>query len=359
LAHRLNPDNLVAREVNLAYNRSLRAGKPQRLDLNTAVERVFGTKFRQWDEILRLNGPIDEPAFCVALGQIFLDQGLPRQAALQSLRALQFEPANVDASLQLASTYQSVGLHDRTLATVDAVRKQTGTRPLTAVEQIEFARLEALAYAGRGEIPLAERVIRSAQQNHPGASALVLTLVEIYSSSGQHDKVVAALDAALQSNPDQPKLLETKALACLKLQRYADANQALAQILARDPENPQALVIQGALFIQTQQYTNALGPLNRALQQQPNNMPALINRAIALLQSGQLEAAEKDYLALLKYLPHLHRVHYGLGEIAFRRQNSAKAIEHYQEYLALAPTDTEEAREVQQRLQQLKSAPKK
>ena len=81
-----------------------------------------------------------------------------------------------------------------------------------------------------------------------------------------------------------------------------------------------------------------------------------MNRAIAHLQSGQLDAAQRDYDTLQKLTPNIFRVLYGLGEIAFRRNDVPAAIKHYEAYLKSAPPDTDEAKQIAARLKQLKKS---
>jgi len=80
------------------------------------------------------------------------------------------------------------------------------------------------------------------------------------------------------------------------------------------------------------------------------------NRAIAHLQSGQLDAAQRDYEALQKLAPNVYQVFYGLGEIAFRRKDVPAAIKQYEAYLKYAPPDTDEAKQIAERFKQLKAS---
>lgn len=355
LAYRLNPNNLIAGEVNLAFNRTLVQGQPRRIDTAKALGTLFGVRFRNWNDVLQVSGPIDEPGLCQDMGEVFLRQSLPRQAALQFLRVLQVEPGNVDARVLLASTFAIVQMHDRVLETVEAARQSATGRPLTPEERVQLTRLQAAALQGKNQVPAAVAVLKAALKEQPGSVPLTDALVELYHANGQAAEAMAAANESLAANPTNPELQLLKAMSYMRAQQYADAETILTQILSRYPDHTGALLVQGALLIQVRKYTEALPPLNRILGREPSNMVALMNRAIALLQSGQLDDAEKDYRALLARLPELHRVHYGLGEIAFRRKDSKTAVHHYELYLQLAPTNTDEAREVAQRLQQLKA----
>ncbi len=356
LAYRLNPNNLIAGEINLAFNRSLRQGQPRRVETSKALGALFGIRFRNWNDVLQVSGPIDEPGLCQDMGEVFLRQSLPRQAALQLLRVLEVEPGNVDARILLASTFATVQMHDRVLETVEAARQSASGRQLTPEERVHLIRLQAAALQGKKQVPAAVAVLKAGLKEQPGSVPLTDALVELFHANDQPAEAIAAANESLATNPTNPELQLLKAMSCMRAQRYPDAEAILTQILSRYPEHTGALLVQGALFIQIRKYAEALPPLNRILGREPGNMVALMNRAIALLQSGQLDDAEKDYRALLIRLPELHRVHYGLGEIAFRRKDHDTAVHHYELYLQLAPTNTDEAREVAQRLQQLKTA---
>ena len=87
---------------------------------------------------------------------------------------------------------------------------------------------------------------------------------------------------------------------------------------------------------------------------QTNNYAAQLNRAIAYLQLGKLDAARRDFEEVAKAIPQSHQAWFGLAEIAYRQKDPLTAITNYQNYLAHAPPDTEEARLVISRLNELK-----
>jgi tetratricopeptide (TPR) repeat protein len=351
----LNRDNLSA-EVNLAYNQSVQAGNPRPLDGGKSPTERLGTKYRTWSDVLRISGPADDPRLCFELGQQFYQQSLHRQASQQFQRCLQLAPGNNLTRLWLIFTYSAVRLHDQVLAEARELRQRLAQLPLAAGEEMELTRLEGQAMNARGDADAAERHLLQGLQRHPGARPLIEALVEVYLLQQQEPKALALLQEQMNRAADIQALLITKAIVELRLNRYQDAGQSLAQVLDRNPEHPQALLTQGALHIQAGQFTNALPPLNRLLELQPGNIAARLNRAIAFLQSGQLNEAEADYIQLLEILPTQHQVHYGLAEIASQRKDTPKAIRHYEAYLFNAPPDTEEARQVTNRLATLKAA---
>jgi tetratricopeptide (TPR) repeat protein len=349
-AARLNPDNIVAR-INRQYNESLRQNAPARVELSQADEERFGPRFRTWDGLLAANGPVDEPGFCFRVGQLMMGQSLFRQAAHQFTRTIELEPDNLSARIWLASVYLSAGLNQQALDTAAASRAHQPSLE----QQIELARLEAMARFALGEVETAEEILRRARQQFPTADRIFEAQADLYLTQGDNTNALAIINEHLQVNPGNVRALINKAAISLRIQNFDQAEAALANALRRDPQNVQTLLTQSALFIQTQRFTNAVDAVNRVLAIDPQNQAALMNRAIALLQSGDLEAAKQDYLTLHTRLPHLHTVHFGLAEIARRQDDKPTAIQFYQLYLQHAPPDTEEARQVAQYLQELRS----
>jgi tetratricopeptide (TPR) repeat protein len=347
----LNSGNLLAR-INLEFNQSLQQGKIQRVQPIQAVEERLGPRFRSWDSFLGANGPADEPGICLRLGQLMMQQSLLRQATLEFLRVVQLEPENLVARLWLANSLLSLNLPAKALAELDEVR----SRKPSADQQIEAIRMEALARFALGDRDAVEALFARARSQFPKAESLCDAESEYYVSIGRLTNALQVTEQQLQLNPGSTRVLLRKAMLLLKLEAYGEAEAALRAVLQRERDDVQALLTQSALYIQTKRYAEAQTVASRVLELSPNNQAALMNRAIARLQSGELDGAASDYQVLYSQLPTFSRVHYGLGEIAFRRKQNAEAIKYYELYLKHAAPDTEEAKQIASRLQQLKTA---
>jgi tetratricopeptide (TPR) repeat protein len=350
LATQLNPDNLVAK-INLEYNQSLQRNNPARVDLAKSAEDQFGPKYRTWDAFLSANGPVDEPGFRLRLAQLLEQQGNLRQAILHLQRVAQLEPDNRPALLDLAEVYLRSGLPSQSLESISQLRS---LRP-GPEEQIQAARLEAEAQAALGDAAAAESTLLNALKTHPNAEQLLDTLAELYKITDQPEKALEISDRHLALNPRATHALIRKAVLYMKQEDYTRAEDVLTTLAKVAPNSVPALLTQSAFYVQTQRYNEALQVTGRLLELDPQNQWALINRAIALLQSNQLDEAKAVYLQLHKRMPREHRFHFGLGEIAYRQNNHADAAKYFELYLKNAPPDTEEARQIAQRLQQLQS----
>jgi tetratricopeptide (TPR) repeat protein len=343
-----------ALRLNLSYNQTWRKGAPKRVQLGKAAEDRFGPKFRTWNAILTTGGPLDEPGFLYRLGQLLMQQSLFRQAAVCFLRVADLEPTNVETRVLLGRVYLEVALYERVKELAAALRAQHTNPPLNTEVQIELARQEAMAEFGRGQFDAAEQRFLQARDQFPKADVIHESLVQFYLSQERLTNALNAAEAQLKSAPENDRAQVNIALICLKMELFDQAGVALASVLRRNPNHLQALLTQSALYIQTKLYTNALAVLDRVLKLQPENTAALMNRAIASLQSGQLEAARRDYESLLKVFPTLHSVHYGLGEIAYRQKNFPTAIKYCESYLRYAPEGTTEADAIRDRLKELR-----
>ena len=275
---------------------------------------------------------------------------------MQFTRVVQLEPDNLDARFWLANVFLFGQLPDKALEITGEIRDRQTSRPLTSTNLIELARLESMAHLGKGDTNTAENLLLAAHQQYPESDTLLDSLVQVYVLANRLTNALATLDEQLKLKPDHAGALLNKAYICMKLEAYDQANAAVAAVLKHDPENVQALLDKGAICIQTKAYQDAVAPLNQVLKLQPNNPVALMNRAIANLQSDHLDAAQRDYEALQKLAPTLHRVYYGLSQIALRRTNVSAAIKLCETYLKYAPPDTDEGKQVAERLKQLKAS---
>jgi tetratricopeptide (TPR) repeat protein len=333
LAQEIYPDNVSAR-INLTFHQS-QAGNRSPTAANDEAVRNLLKRYRSLDALLRENGPIDDPQYGALLGETFVRNGLIRQAAQQFQRVLEFEPNNMEAKITVANLYLRGQMPDRALEMVQEEKAKAAQRPMNSTNALEWIRLEAWCHYAQTNLETAVGVLAQGQRQHPQDNTLGETLAQMYLMAG----------------------------------RLTNAYETLNAQLARDSNNVKALLNQGALVIQMgqkaleQKQTNAalnafkqsVPLLSRVVALQPENPAAYFNRAIGLLQSGQLEAAQRDYEKLLKFIPNYYSAYYGLGDIAFQRKDARQAINNYELFLKYAPPNTIEIQLVKDRLATLKS----
>jgi tetratricopeptide (TPR) repeat protein len=317
-ALKLNPDNVVA-QINLQFNKTLRAGGPTAVDLSKASADQFG-KYPTWSEVMNANGPFDEPSFCFAIGvNLAAGNGYFRQAVASFDRVRELVPDHLPARLWLAQIYLMARLPEPAL---DALRDPLADREKFSLVETNETQLHVLAAAAwfqETNFTRGSELLEAEIASHPTDNDLLAAATQAYMVHGLFDKALGVINRKLQLAPDDPAWLYSQGYVSIQLKNYAAAITALSRVLA----------------IQT------------------NNDNALFNRAIANLDSGQLDAARTDYLQLQQTFSNSFQVAYGLGEIAWRQRDTNEAVRNYTIYLANGNTNSSEAQTVLERLREL------
>lgn len=321
----LNPDNVVA-EVNLSCNGNLQAGQKTSVQISKAIEDKFG--HRSWDQIMRENGPFDEPAFCFAQGNAFFQGGNYHQAALQFERVRVLESENLAARMGLAQIYYFNRLPDKTLQVIEEIHANERGLGVNHTNAVELLGFEMAAQLSKGDLKAAEAVVQTTLNKTPGDADMLAAATKVFMDFGCYTNALDLIDQQLQSRPDDPRALFYKGNASLQLNHFKDA----------------------------------IDPLTRLLQMETNNVSKLrylaqFMRAKAYLGLDELKEAKADYEALSKELPKEFPVYFDLGEIAYRQKDPKAAIHYYELYKANAPTNfTKDLKLVDTRMAELKQS---
>jgi tetratricopeptide (TPR) repeat protein len=321
-ALKLNPDNVVA-QINLLFNQNLQAGSRDNVELPRDVSDRLN-KYRSlnemWNDMLNNDGPFDEPGFCFETAFVFATQnGFFRQAAAPFERVRELVPDNLAARLWLAQIYVISRLPDRAL---DALRE-----PLADPEKFSLAKtnetqlnvLAAAAYFQKSDSARASELLETEISRHPDDSDLLAAAVRAFMLHGLFTNALQIIDRKLELTPDDPGWIFSRGYASMQLKNYGEAIASMSRVLA----------------VQT------------------NNNDARFNRAIAYLETGRLDDARADFQQLQQSFTNSFQVAYGLGEVAWRKQETNEAVRNYKIYLANANTNTAEARTIIERLRGL------
>lgn len=281
--------------------------------------------------------------------------------------ALKANPANMVAATNLAFNSQLVGVGapkelDITKAAAEVAKIQPNLEELMMPfgpfdEPVWLYRIGTSCMQGnlfRQSLVAFERLQRLMPGN--GTVGIWRRIGEVMTRFSTGD-VSGAEKQALEvcrQHPNEDVALEALTQIYLMTARFTNALEWVEKQVALNAANQRALLNKAAISIHLKQFNNAIAALDALLKLDPDNSAALLNRAIAHLQNGDLDQAKRDYEAVQKVMPQYYPVLYGLGEIAYRRNDKATALEHYEKYLKLAQKDGEEYRRIAARVNELR-----
>lgn len=320
LAVKIYPENEVAK-VNLEFNAQLRSKNVAPISIDKEMWRRFAP-IRSLDTLIKTFGSFDHPTFTFIAGNIFFQNGQLRQAATYFDRVESLHRDNIEAGLQMGYLYIRAGRPDKALEQVNKLKTANSVRWQDPTNYLALAHLEVSAHFANKDIAGGEKILQDLMQKKPKDLATLQTAVQIYMANNMYSNALAVLDRILEINSDDTTSLLNK----------------------------------GAVCIQLNQFKQAVDTLTKVINKQPSNYAALLNRAIAYLQLGQLNESQRDYERILQIYPKLHTVHYGLGEIGLRKNDTAMARRHFEEYLKYAPEGTSERKQVVEKLKKLKAS---
>lgn len=313
------PSNRAA-SINLAVNNELQAGRPASgVSIDTVKD--IPSQAANWNAALNEFGFFDEPRLCFSAGQLMAAGGLPRQAALQFIRARTLDPTNTIYHLAEAEMYLQGAMADKTLATLDRLRTQGSLGALNATNQMLAVRLEAMAHAARTNFAAAEQAVRAAEKRHGGHPILLETLAQTLTAAGKFSEALGAVERRLALDSDHIPPLLHKAALHMQLNDAAKAVESLDAVLKRDPKHAAALEM----------------------------------RAVANLRLERYDDARADSRALQKLNPASSIAELGLGEAAHHEKKFDEAVRHFEKALELAPAGSAEAAHAGKRLEELKN----
>ena len=317
-AEQFAPENVVA-SANADFNQKLRKGERADVDNPAAFQERFGN-FNDWQQILNLDGPFDEPTGCLAQGIVFARGRLDREAAQNFLRSLSLAPQGLVARLWLARVYVVLQMPDKALALVNELRRRSNAFADAAINPADVFQVElAATYVGNDR--------------------------------GQTEHLV---NTTISQNPPDPELLQTAVQVSSFYRDFPTTLLAINKQLEIAPNNATCLINKGFIYIQLTNYNEAIPPLTKAISLEPTNTTAIFCRAISYFESGKLNEAQHDYEVLQKFDPKGSQAYHGLAEVALRKQDTNTAIRYFQMDLTNAPANSPEAKYASDRLKDLK-----
>ncbi|KAB2669845.1 MAG: tetratricopeptide repeat protein [Verrucomicrobia bacterium] len=317
IATNLVPEN-VAALVNLEVNARLRSRQPIDASARKPIESLGVS-------ILDTYGPIDEPRFLEQLGDAVLTLGDPlaRASAIAFTRALELDPASVDAAAGLAHAFLGADESELAVTAVATARGLAARQKLSPAQTSRLARVDATVRMRTGKPAESEEILLKALEQLPTDIAVLDLLTVLYVQGDQPKKAIPYVDRMLHLKPDDESLLERK----------------------------------GYLHLMAGEFDNAITVLGDLLSRRPDENAARMNRGTAHLLAGHLDLAREDFEGVLRRKPTAVDAMVGLSQVAEGRKDKPEAIRLLERAIETLPETAPLRTNLVQRVATLKAAP--
>ncbi|HWM90735.1 MAG TPA: tetratricopeptide repeat protein [Thermoanaerobaculia bacterium] len=175
------------------------------------------------------------------------------------------------------------------------------------------------------------------------------TAVRIYnlgaeaSRSGDRDGAIAYLKKAIEIDPTLDQAYTALGQVFIVKKSYKEAAQAVDPLLARNPKNLEALTIRHEALKAAGDKAGAAAAQEAMKAAQASMNPEdLYKQGVALYNSNNMVDAVEAFNTALITDPKHAKSHYMLG-LAYAGTDAAKAREHLEKFLELAPNDPDAA----------------
>lgn len=290
-----------------------------RLAVAHAYERT-GEKDKALEELKEIarafNG--DAPAF-FELGNFFLRDSRPLEAAAAYIHALKLDPKSHEARHNLALAYIMGRKFDDAIIHLEAA---IALKP----EHLESHLVLASAQMESGHAKEAAVRLESLWKINRASPRLLYLLAAANLKLRDYLKAMVFIDEGLQAAPAD------RAMRLLRAEIYMARNQFAAgiaeydKLLAEKPDDLLALGNRGLARAMTGDTDGAMEDIDRALTLDPENAAALVNRGMIFAQRGMLRRALKDLDAALRITPSDPRLLHNIAVISLRLGEHDQAV---------------------------------
>lgn len=315
----LNPANFIA-DINLESVQILADGDDRRFTPTWTSERFSEEigRYKDWWDVLNRNGPGEVPALLMQTGRLLLSTGNPRQAIAAFKRAGELSPNWPRPKLYEAQALNTIGSFKRSLE-------------LSAAPEIKPEELHG-----------------------PGLALLLHCRVVALRGIGRTNEAWDVIDQYIDNYSRHNEVIMGASTLCADGGRFERELELLNKVLSRVKLDAGLLTRRGLAEFHLGRNTQAAETLTLALDLAPENIQARLFRAVAQLRAGQAEAARADFERLLKNPNSSQLALFGLGDMAWRGQDTNAAIRYYEQYMSNNAAATPQAFIVTERLKQMK-----
>jgi tetratricopeptide (TPR) repeat protein len=313
LVHLLHAGKLTPARPDVAFNivrAELEAGKFT--EARTAAQlsaKRFGSDF-QW---------------VAAIGQLFMKNAQPAEAAVYLQQARALRPDSAELSRQLAMAYLKSGQPDQVLSAI----------PDPKTPDDHYLRASAYYIAHRfSEADSESDVAMSLAPENPQILALRTRLLQ---RAGLQDDAFRLAQRVISLAPQWDEPYYLAGVSAYFIRRYAEAEQNLARAVQLNPKSSQALFLQSIALGNLGKIDDAELALRRAIKLQPANARLHCHLGILLMRRSESAEAKSSFRKSIQLKPDYALPHYELGKLLVSEQQLPTAAHELEQAIAHDP----------------------
>ena len=250
-------------------------------------------------------------------------------AAVDALTdALELVPSHLGLQAQLVQVYLDAGRLDEA---GDLVAEARGSRS----DNLALLRLDAQVLSARGSVGEAVALLEGARARYEDEPIAHVALAVVYSDHDRVDEAVGVLQAAETRFPGNTLIVFQLGAAFERGRRYQEAEGAFRRVLDQNPDDAQTLNYLGYMLAERgERLDESVDLIRRALELDPHNGAYLDSLGWAYFQQDELELAESPLRAASDQMPLNSVVQDHMGDLLFRFERYAEAIDAWERALA-------------------------
>ncbi len=249
------------------------------------------------------------------------------------MKALEDDPANLDAKKRLGDCYYALG---KNAMAISVYREVIQEDPNDGVVRLHLAQV----YQWENDSPNAVEQYNELLKIEPENLTALRELAEVYSwDKATYDKSIEACDKILEKDPEDKKTLLISARVRSWMGQHTEAAEVYKQILKGDPNNDDLRLEYAYVLMYAKQYDEATNQFNLLSLKPKYTDRALLGLGEAYTYSQRYADAVLSYRMVLKKDPDNIVALRGIGNAYAAQKRTREAIESYEKAAGLEPAN--------------------
>jgi tetratricopeptide (TPR) repeat protein len=262
----------------------------------------------------------------VAIGQLFLKNAQPKDAATYFREATLIRPDDVEIRRQLALAYLATREPKQVLEIIK--------EPKTGEDHY----LRSSAYYLDHQFEEADRESERALALAPDNPQVLVLRARLLQRAGKQEAALELAQKAVSLSPNWDEPYYAAGVSSYFIRRYEEASQDLAKAVELNPNSTRALFLQSIALANLGKLDQSEQGLRRAIALQPNNARFHCHLGILLMRESKYEKAEESFRKAVALRPDYALSHYELGKLLVHSKQLTAAAEELNEAVARDPT---------------------